>query len=255
MLRISLSTAALAVGMALAGPALVGCGSARPTSDGGSSTSAEAGTSGGEAEAPRTLYTTTPVPVPQPAVPRDTLAQPVQQTWLEVEQGIAARPPEPPAADDEGALEAWYTGAFAPWLAGRVAAGQRAEEHANELESAPAHERGVVAGLLGYFHEQTAAEARGAPIPASIVSDAELLDIYSRSLDEALAPLALRSAEAYRFCMAAFDELDEAQRGAWQEWRAWCGDRGGEVVRVYSRRTGEGGGGAAAQPAGSGEAP
>lgn len=250
MLRISLSTAALAAALAL-----VGCGSSRPAADTGTSAGSQADTAGGEAEAPRTLYTTTPVPVPQPPVPRDTLAQPVQQTWLEVEQGIAARPPEPPATEDEEALRAWYGQAFAPWLEGRVSAGQRAEAHANELEVAPAHERGVVAGLLGYFHEQTAAEARGAPIPGSIVSDPELLEIYSRSLDEALAPLALRSAEAYRFCMAAFDELDDAQRGAWQEWRAWCEDRGGEVVRVYSRRGDAGGAGGAAQPAASGEAP
>ncbi|GAB4116563.1 MAG: hypothetical protein OHK0013_50140 [Sandaracinaceae bacterium] len=214
----------------------VGCGGARPASESNDATTrTETSSTGGEVEAPRTLYTTIPVPVPQPAVPRDTLGAPVQATWLEVEQAIAVRPPEPPSSEDENSLRAWYTDAFTPWLRGRVEASQRAEAHANELEGAPAHERGVVAGLLGYFHEQTAAEARGAPIPASIARDEELLDIYSRSLDQALAPLALRSAEAYRFCIAAFEELGDAL-GPWSEWRAWCADRGEEVVRVYTQR-------------------
>ncbi len=228
MLRSSSSLAFLAMALLA-----VGCGSSRPTTDPGSASSTET-TSGGESEAPRTLYTTTPVPVPQPAVPRQSLSQPVQDTWLEVEQGIAARPPEPPSSADENALRAWYGEEFGPWLQGRVSARDRAEAHANELEGAPPYERGVVAGLLGYFHEQTAAEARGAPIPATIADDAELLAIYTRSLDGALAPLALRAAEAYRFCMAAFEELDDASLASWQEWRAWCEDRGGEVVRVYT---------------------
>jgi hypothetical protein len=221
---------------ALAACLVVGCGGARSASESRDATArTETSHTGGEVETPRTLYTTTPVPVPQPAVPRDTLGAPVQATWLEVEQAIAERPPEPPSSDDENSLRGWYGGLFTPWLRGRVEASQRAEAHASELEGAPPHERGVVAGLLGYFHEQTAAEARGAPIPASIASDEELLDIYSRSLDQALAPLALRSAEAYRFCIAAFEELGDAL-GPWSEWRAWCADRGEEVVRVYTRR-------------------
>ncbi|MBX7195498.1 MAG: hypothetical protein K1X94_25810 [Sandaracinaceae bacterium] len=220
--------------------AVIGCGGSSrgdATQEGATgSTSTNDTTSGGESTAPRTLYTTTPVPVPQPAVPRDRLAQPTQDIWIEVERAIAERPPEPPHAADENALTAWYGDAFAPWLRGRVDAGTRAEAHANDLEGAPPWERGVAAGLLGYFHEQTAAEARGAPIPASIADDPELLAIYSQSLDGALMPLVRRALEAYRFCLAAFDELAGASEGpAWQEWRDFCEDRGEELVRVYTR--------------------
>ena len=89
--------------------------------------------------------------------------------------------------------------------------------------------------------EQTAAEARSAPIPPAIQGDAELLDIYRSSLDGVLAPLALRSVEAYRFCVAAFDEMSEADGAnapAWGEWRAWCEDRGVEVLTLYGPPTG-----------------
>jgi len=214
----------------------IGCGGSASNDAASNDTTTTANdTSGGETEQPRTLYTTTPVPVPQPAVARDRLAQPTQSIWLEVENAIAARPPEPPPAADEDVLRAWYGDAFAPWLAARVEAAGRAEGHAGDLEGAPPWERGVAAGLLGYLHETTAAEARGAPIPPSIASDAELLAIYSQSLDQALMPLARRSLEAYRFCLAAFEELAGTSEGPqWTTWSEWCEDRGEEVYRVYS---------------------
>lgn len=219
---------------------VIGCGgSATATDDGsGSSATSTTDTSGGEAEAPRTLYTTTPVPVPQPAIARDRLASSTQEIWLEVEQAVAVRPPEPPAATEEAALTGWYESAFSPWLAQRLAAAQRAEGHASGLEGAPPWDRGVAAGVLGYLHEQTAAEARGAPIPPSVSGDAELLAVYTRALDDALMPLVRRSLEGYRFCVAAFDELAGVSEGpAWQEWRDFCEDRGEELVRVYSHPT------------------
>lgn len=214
---------------------LIGCGGSSAAGSDGTSGSANDTTSGGETEQPRTLYTTTPVPVPQPAVARDRLSQPVQSTWLEIEQAIAVRPPEPPAASDGEALNAWYRDAFGPWLTARLDARTRAEGHAAELEGAAPFERGVAAGLVGYFQEQTMFEVRGAPIPDSIASDAELLAVYTRSLDESLAPMALRAVEAFRFCMGAFDELAEGL-APWQEWRDWCQDRGEEIVRVYSHQ-------------------
>jgi hypothetical protein len=218
---------------------VIGCGGGSTAASEGSGTSdTTADTSGGEAETPHTLYTTTPVPVPQPAIARDRLAAPTQEIWLEVEQAVAVRPPEPPAATEEAALTSWYESAFSPWLAERLAAAQRAEGHASGLEGAPPWDRGVAAGVLGYLHEQTAAEARGAPIPPSVSGDAELLAVYTRALDDALMPLVRRSLEGYRFCVAAFDELAGVSEGpAWQEWRDFCEDRGEELVRVYSHPT------------------
>jgi hypothetical protein len=230
---------------------VIGCGGgSTATESSGSSGTSTTDTSGGENETPHTLYTTTPVPVPQPAIARDRLAQPTQEIWLEVEQAIAVRPPEPPAATEEAVLTSWYQSDFSPWLAQRVAAAQRAEGHANGLEGAPPWDRGVAAGLLGYLHEQTAAEARGAPIPPSVSGDAELLAVYTRALDDALMPLVRRSLEGHRFCVAAFDELAGASEGpAWQEWRDFCEDRGEELVRVYSHPTEQSSGGTASASA------
>jgi hypothetical protein len=231
---------------------VIGCGGSSPRNDEGSGSAgtSTAETSGGEAEAPHTLYTTTPVPVPQPAIARDRLASPTQEIWLEVEQAVAVRPPQPPAATEEAALTGWYESAFSPWLAQRLAAAQRAEGHASGLEGAPPWDRGVAAGVLGYLHEQTAAEARGAPIPPSVSGDAELLAVYTRALDDAL--------EGYRFCVAAFDELAGVSEGpAWQEWRDFCEDRGEELVRVYSHPTEQGAstsGAASTSAAGSSDA-
>ncbi len=218
----------------------MGCGgSAQPAE---TTTEANANvTSGGETEpTPQVVYDTTPVPVPQTPVPRAQLVQAVQDEWLEVERGIAQRPPLPPTDSTETSLMEWYRGPYRDWLMARIASATRANEAINAAETLALHERGVGAGLMGYFYEQTAAEARSAPIPPSIQGDAELLDIYRSSLDETLSPLALRSVEAYRFCVAAFDEMSEADAATtqgWGEWRAWCEDRGVEVLTLYGPRT------------------
>jgi len=218
----------------------IGCGSSAPPAE-STATSNEQATSGGETEiAPVVLYDTTPVPVPQTAVPRAQLVQAVQDEWLEVERGIAQRPPLPPQDSTETSLMAWYGGPYRDWLMARVETANRANEAINSADSLALHERGVGAGLMGYFYEQTAAEARSAPIPPSIQGDVELLEIYRESMDETLAPLALRSVEAYRFCVAAFDEMNEADAAnaqGWGEWRAWCEDRGVEVLTLYGPRT------------------
>lgn len=216
----------------------IGCGGGPPPAESTTTTSTTA-TSGGETEpTPQALYDTTPVPVPQTPVPRAQLVQAVQDEWLEVERGIAQRPPLPPEDSTETSLMEWYSGPYRDWLMARVATANRANEAINGAEALALHERGVGAGLMGYFYEQTAAEARSAPIPRAIQGDAELLDIYRSSLDETLAPLALRSVEAYRFCVAAFDEIaDAATAQGWGEWRAWCEDRGVEVLTLYAPRT------------------
>ena len=225
----------------LTSAALIGCGSsAQPAAT--TTASNETTTSGGETETtPQVTYDTTPVPVPQTAVPRAQLAQAVQDEWLEVERGIAERPPLPPADSTETSLTEWYGGPYRDWIMSRIASANRANDAINQADVLALHERGVGAGLMGYFYEQTAAEARSAPIPPAIQGDAELLDIYRSSLDGVLAPLALRSVEAYRFCVAAFDEMSEADGAnapAWGEWRAWCEDRGVEVLTLYGPPTG-----------------
>ena len=217
----------------------IGCGGGAQPAETTTATT-EPTTSGGETEPTQVLYDTTPVPVPQTPVPRAQLAQAVQDEWLVVERGIAHRPPAPPADATDGSLTEWYTGPYRDWIGARIESANQANEAINSAEALALYERGVGAGLIGYFYEQTAAEARSAPIPSSIQGDAELLEIYRSSLDETLAPLALRSVEAYRFCAAAFDEMTEADAATaqgWGEWRAWCEDRGVEVLTLYGPRT------------------
>ena len=70
------------------------------------------GHDGGEAEVaeepppPMVLRTTTPVPVPQPAVQREALSETLQTMWTRVEEIVAMRPPEPPAESTLEAIEA-----------------------------------------------------------------------------------------------------------------------------------------------------
>jgi len=186
-------------------------------------------TAGAEAPAP-VLRTTIPVPVPQPAIERRSLSAPLQTLWERVEIAVAVRPPEPPTEASTEAVETWARGPFTEWLLRRAQASQEAQEPSNDLESAPAVERGMAAGLLGYMQEDTCADVRGAPIPEAIATDADLLRVYDEALRAALLPYARVSVSAYRFCVAAFDEVQDP---AWSEWRAYCDERGREVAEVF----------------------
>lgn len=217
---------------------LVACGG----SGGGSTTTTttrEEGTvftSGGESSAPAPVFrTTTPIPVPQPAIARETLAPAVDRVWTAVEEAVAMSPPPPPATADEASVRAWSEGAFSEWMRDRITRIEAASAVSLELEGAPSHERGVVAGVLAYALEVTAAEARSVPVPDDIVADAELLAAYVEALDGVLLPFAVRAAEAFLFCVAAFDETGDP---AWGEWRAYCADRQADIVESY--RLGDG---------------
>ena len=132
-------------------------------------------------------------------------------------------------------MRAWSEGPFTEWMRDRITRIEAASTASLDLEGAPAHERGIAAGVLAYALEVTAAEARAAPIPDDIAADAELLAAYVEALDGVLVPFAARAAEAFLFCAAAFDETGDA---AWSEWRAYCADRNADIVESY--RLGDG---------------
>lgn len=188
------------------------------------------GESGGAGGARPVFRTTTPIPVPQPAVARESMNPAVDRVWTAVEEAVAILPPPPPETADDAAVRAWSDGPFTEWMRDRITRIEAASAAALDLEGAPAHERGVAAGVLAYALEVTAAEARSVPIPAEIASDAELLAAYVEALDGVLLPFALRAAEAFLFCVAAFDEGADA---AWSAWRAYCADRNADVVDSY----------------------
>ncbi|AKF09684.1 hypothetical protein [Sandaracinus amylolyticus] len=210
--------------------ALTACGGARTET----TTATTDTTAGGEtAETPEAhpIRTTTPIPVPQPAVAREQMSPELQQLWDRVEAAVATRPPEPPSDGSTESVNAWAEGPFAAWLTERARASTDVQNALEPLAEAPPHERGVAAGLFGYLQEDTVADVRGAPIPDAITSDAELLRVYDESMLAALVPYARVAVQAYRFCEAAFQESGEE---LWGEWAAYCRERASEVVQTYA---------------------
>ncbi len=196
---------------------------------------ATAATAGGDAVTPApaepiVMRTTTPVPVPQPAVAREELGAPLQRLWERTEVAVEVRPPNPPAEGTREALEAWAGGPFLEWMRARREAVAEAEGDAGFLAEAPPYERAVAAALFAYMYEDTAASMRGAPVPGEVAADAELLEAYVQTLNEALLPYAQSSAEAYATCAATLAEHGDP---AWAEWFRYCADRGRELVEVY----------------------
>jgi len=231
---------------------LMACGGATPAA---APTPVEpaAESAGGEAPAePLLLRTTTPIPVPQPAIAREDLIAPLQGIWTETEEIVAQRPPEPPTATDEASIEAWATESFAPWVDARRGQIQEMEPVLATIEQDPLS-LAVSAALFGYAYEDTAAGIRGAPVPASIATDPELLEIYVATLDEALHPFAQRALESYVFCATTIAGLaqeplhpgpsagpatreevrPETVGGPWISWAAYCLDRGRDVADVF----------------------
>lgn len=231
---------------------LIACGGAAPEAS-PEPVEPAAGTTGGEAPAePMVLRTTIPIPVPQPAVPREQLADGVQAIWTASEETVSQRPPEPPAATDQASIEAWAAESFAPWVDARRASIEAMEGPLEPLGQDPIA-LSVAAALFGYAYEDTAAGIRGAPVPEGIATDAELLEVYVATLDEALHPFAQRALESYAYCATTIARLaqtpdgpgassgtqdDEANAantvGApWISWAAYCLDRGRDVADVF----------------------
>lgn len=182
-----------------------------------------------------------PVPVPQPAVPRQRLHLALQRVWADVEAAVAVRPPLPPEQSDATTLRGWAEGPFTQWLGLRQKAVSQVEMDADWLMRAEKHEKVVAAALLGYLYEDTASAIRGAPVPAHIAGDAELLGIYQETLQKLLQPLARRAARAYAGCLQArypvrnAEEIDAASLAAdpWREWLLYCDQHGEDTVRVF----------------------
>lgn len=190
-------------------------------------------TAGGELESTveHPLRTTTPIPVPAPAIPREALSEPLQALWSEVEETVAIRPPDGPSAATEEALTAWSEGPFAEWITARREALAEAVALSEAVPDEPVHERAVAAALLGYALEELVAGMRGAPVPSDIAEDTELLAIYVSSLQAVLRPLASDAVLSYAYCQQRLLPLgDESE---WLPWRAYCVQRGREVIEIY----------------------
>ena len=171
-----------------------------------------------------------PIPVPQPVVPRAELSRDLQELWKRVEEAVAVRPPEPPEGASSDDIDEWAEGEFREWLLRRQAATDRALAATQALRTHPLFERGMGTALFGYMYEDMAGSIRGAPVPEGIAQDEELLEIYTDALTEHITPFAELSAKAYYACLALFVKLNDPQ---WGEWAYYCDERGAEVVDTF----------------------
>ena len=217
--------------LVLAAVPLVACGGGEPTTPEGAEGGAT--TAGGEAEPveDHPMRTTTPVPVPQSAVAREELSEPLQSVWTQIEEIVSIRPPEGPEEASQEAVQAWAEGAFREWVATRTAATQEALTTSEDVPDEPVYERAVASALLGYALEDFVADVRGSPVPADIAEDEELRDIYIENLTSTLRPMAIQAMNAYAFCQRRIADLGDDS--VWLEWRAYCVQRGREVIQTY----------------------
>ena len=212
----------------------VACGSPEPAEPSSpepvTSAGGETEVSGAAEEAPP-LRTTIPVPVPQPPVAREALSAPLQASWTGIEEVVAIRPPDGPDQGSEEAIRLWAEGPLTEWIARRREATRAVGEVAAGVPAEPVYERAVGAALFGYALEDFAADLRSSPVPGSISEDPELLAIYVEALTTALRPLAIESATNYAVCRQRLASLGDDSE--WVPWRAYCVQRGREVIEVY----------------------
>jgi len=243
------------VALPLAAVPLVACGGggATPEAQEGGDVQPGAASAGGEAPVEHPIRTTTPVPVPQPAVAREEMSEPLQGVWTQIEETVALRPPDPPSEPTEEAVQAWSTGPFTRWLDQRREHMSRVIATSEGVEDTPRHERAVTAALMGYAMEDLAADVRGAPIPNDISADPELLQIYVDNLREVLRPIATEAVVYYAYCQRRLAAMGD--ESPWLPWRAYCVQRGREMIEVYALAPPEDGATPEEDGEGAGEAP
>lgn len=224
--------------------ALVGCGAPDTTDDGARADvygPRELATAGGEAEpeittteqdaGPVVLRSTIPVPVPQPAVPREALSEPLQAVWTQIEEQVANQRPDAPEDDTIEAVQAWTEGPFRAWVEARRRGLEETRSLLAEVPQEPPYERALALALWAYAFEDLGAQVAGAPVPGRVAEDQELLDIYVGSLNRATIPIGERAIELYADCQQRLSALGDDSE--WLPWRAYCVQRGQEVIEGY----------------------
>jgi hypothetical protein len=205
---------------------LVACGGSPPPEERSGDTlftTAGGDSSGGEAVA----VGPAPLPLPTPPIARAALDPQLQSYWTRAEEIIAAAPPAA-ASDPDAGPEARE--ALTDWLSARAESVREMIRGLEAFTGVALYERAIAAALLGYVIEDTMADTRGAPVPADIASDPELLTAYRDALDDVLVPFAEQASMGYQICTEALDRHGEP---AWGEWRAFCFERAEELAEIY----------------------
>ena len=177
------------------------------------------------------LRSTVPVPVPQPAVPRDDLSEELQAVWTAVEEQVANQRPDAPEENTIAEVQAWTEGPFRAWLDARRQSLEQTRELLAAVPDDPRWERAVALALWAYAFEDVGAQVAGAPVPDRVAQDQELLSIYVSSLNDATLPLGERAIELYADCQRRLQALGDDSE--WLPWRAYCVQRGQEVIEGY----------------------
>ena len=177
------------------------------------------------------VRSTIPVPVPQPAVARDDLSAPLQAVWTAVEEQVSTSRPEGPEEATVATVQEWAEGPFTEWIGARRALVDATRAMVGEVASEPAYERAVALALWAYAMEDFGAQIAGAPVPAEIAQDEELRGIYIGSLNDASRPLGQAAIELYADCQQRLLALGD--ESPWLPWRAYCVQRGVEVIEGY----------------------
>lgn len=178
------------------------------------------------------LGTHAPIAIPLPGVARGSLRPELQRLWADVEQALALEPPAPPMSGDENAIASWASGPFTAWILQRVRATRQAESIGATLTDLEPFERGFALALVSFAYEDMAATARGAPVPAPIANDPELLAVYAEAIDRALLPIAQYAAIGFEGCAQVFQQSGDS---AWSEWPGFCATHLEDLREVFGR--------------------
>ncbi|MFK7991591.1 MAG: hypothetical protein AB8I08_36580 [Sandaracinaceae bacterium] len=174
---------------------------------------------------------TVPVPVPQPAVPRDELSPALEAVWTQVEEQVQINRPEGPEENTMENVQLWAEGPFQEWIEQRRTALEQTRALVAEVSAEPPYERAIALALFAYAFEDFGAQIGGAPVPDEIANDDELRGIYIESLNRATLPLGHRMIEFYADCQTRLESL--GNESAWLPWRAHCVQRGQAVIEGY----------------------
>ncbi len=215
---------------------VAGCGGSSPEPEpaGGEVTAGSETTPGSSSETTLAetleLPSTTLIPVPSSGVPRHQLSAELRDIWSRVEAASAMVPPEYTGELTSEAITPWLNETFMPWATERGAASVAVSEASVSIpQGSP--EFGVAGALVGYTYEEFVIAFRGAPVPAELAADPELLQVYLEALTSASEPMARQAAGAYGACARTLAPL--GPDSPWVEWAQYCLYRAQEVNEVY----------------------
>ncbi|MCB9612425.1 MAG: hypothetical protein H6722_08240 [Sandaracinus sp.] len=137
------------------------------------------------------------------------------------------RPPRG-GADTAG----WAREVMQPWLTQTRDAIQHVERTLGRTDAPPSW-RLLGAVLVGDLSAHLATSVQSIPAPASIASEPELLDVYTRNLQSTSDPVAERAAQAFEVCASMAAAAPEPMNA----WATRCRERSASIRTELASRT------------------